>query len=153
VNAAAPSPRPKAAPEQALPPQPPPVATAQLPLEPTSAGSTPASAAPMAQPEAPAASAVAAAQAKETAPPRTTPAPAHATNSPKPATRSSAPNRSSAVTGAASGEPPVNEAERRRVLEWLTKRGPSPRPDMKLPPPPEAGPASPVTPAKAEQPS
>lgn len=39
---------------------------------------------------------------------------------------------------AAADRPWVNQAERERALEWLTRRGPSPRPGMTLPPAPAA---------------
>ncbi|HJV70483.1 MAG TPA: hypothetical protein VJ693_15100 [Ideonella sp.] len=37
---------------------------------------------------------------------------------------------------------PVNQTERERALEWLDRRGPSPRPGMTLPPAPSTAPAS-----------
>lgn len=43
---------------------------------------------------------------------------------------------------AATGSAEINEAERQRALEWLTKRGPAPRPGMSMPPAPSATPAS-----------
>ncbi|HEV8692133.1 MAG TPA: hypothetical protein VGQ91_17645 [Ideonella sp.] len=131
---AAPSlPTPKAAPAQALPPEPPPVAATQP--APGPAELEAAAAPPVVMPEAPAASAVAA-----TAPaPAPTPAAAART---KAATRSRMATSSPVSPAAAAGRLTVNQAERERVLEWLTRRGPSPRPGMTLPPAPATTPAS-----------
>jgi hypothetical protein len=43
---------------------------------------------------------------------------------------------------AANGSPEINEAERQRALEWLTRRGPAPRSGMSMPPAPPATPGS-----------
>ena len=118
-----------------------PVATTQPTPRPVE--SEAAAAPPIEAPEAPAASAVAA-----TAPaPASAPAPAPATAArTKAATRGRTATSSPVGPAAAAGRLSVNEAERKRVLEWLTMRGPAPRPGMTLPPAPGTTPASAANP-------
>lgn len=73
--------------------------------------------------------------------PTATPAAAPRAKAPRSRTRASLPTATTPK-----GEATVNEAERARVLEWLTRRGPAPRADMKLPPAPAAVSASAVPP-------
>ena len=138
---AAPSlPASKPAPAQALPPQPPPVAATQPVLQP--AETEAAASRPIVDREAPAASAVAAAPAAA--------ARIKAIARTKPVARSRTATNSPVSPASAAGRSVVNQAERERALEWLTKRGPSPQPGVQLPPAPATTQGSAAEASKAD---
>jgi serine/threonine protein kinase len=134
--------------QQALPSAPPPVAVAQPAPQPAASAAPPAR--PAAQPEAPAASAAVVTAARDEAPSRLAPAP---TRAPVAAAPTRAAARSRVVTRPPVSPPPatdrpwVDQAERERALEWLTRRGPAPQPGMTLPPPPQTARASAAKPS------
>ncbi|MGM9490083.1 hypothetical protein [Ideonella sp. YS5] len=146
-------PAPRAASAPALPPSPPPspVVTTRPPTGPAELDA--ATAQTTARSEPPTAPPAAIEPARQTAPPRMAAAPP----APKPAaeerTRATTRSRGAAPSPAAPAVPegrlPVNQAERERALEWLDKRGPSPRPGMTMPPAPVSEPASAPKPSKS----
>lgn len=121
--------------------EPVPAPAAPLPTEPPLAAATPSASVPVEPEPVPVA-------AKAASDPGAQPPPPPASHRGRPA----APRR--AATETPGGQMAVNEAERERALEWLTRRGPSPRPGMRMPPAPSpaSAPAAAANPEETDQP-
>jgi hypothetical protein len=146
-------PAPRSASPQPTSPQPPPVAATPPVPRPGPVEWDASPSRPTVALEAPSASAAAATAVREAAPPRVAPAPAPAPVAAartKAATRSRMANKSPATPPADTDRPWVDQSERERALEWLTRRGPAPQPGMTMPPAPQAAPASVTRPPKAD---